>query len=276
MAKEATEPRHDCGPAPPTISREEALPQGLVGLTADDPTPQTTTITREEAVERHLRLYYTGKPCRYGHVAVRRACNATCVECERDVEKARARYQRHRANSPEKVRARYQRYAANNPEKVRASRRRWRVNNPEKVRAGSWQYQFKQYQRGAKIRGLAWELTKERFDELTLSNCVYCNAPPVPRNGLDRKNNSIGYTDTNSVPCCKICNFAKRTMPYADFLQWLDRAALHRLMVEIDAPVDHRHLPPASGMTDARCAALLARVHGSRLTPADIYRMRVV
>ena len=53
-------------------------------------------ITRKEAKAAGLSRYYTGVPCRHGHLAERRTSDALCVECER--HKARrvhqARFQR--------------------------------------------------------------------------------------------------------------------------------------------------------------------------------------
>jgi len=40
-------------------------------------------ISRAEAKAKGLKRYFTGKPCKHGHVAERVVVNATCVECER-------------------------------------------------------------------------------------------------------------------------------------------------------------------------------------------------
>ena len=40
-------------------------------------------ISRAEAKAKGLRFYFTGKPCKHGHVTKRAVFNATCVECER-------------------------------------------------------------------------------------------------------------------------------------------------------------------------------------------------
>jgi hypothetical protein len=40
-------------------------------------------ISRAEAKAKGLNRYFTGKPCKHGHVAERKVFNATCVECER-------------------------------------------------------------------------------------------------------------------------------------------------------------------------------------------------
>src|SRR3990172_439815 len=70
------------------------------------------------------------------------------------------------------------------------------------------------YKKRALGRGLLFELTKEQFKELTSSKCIYCNSEPSYEqkgqnlngyyiyNGIDRVDNSIGYTVENSVPCC--------------------------------------------------------------------------
>lgn len=79
------------------------------------------------------------------------------------------------------------------------------------------------YRASARERNLVFELSKEEFRELTSSNCFYCdvepsalrynskNKTPTPYtyNGVDRKNNSIGYITSNVVSCCKMCNFVK-------------------------------------------------------------------
>ena len=40
-------------------------------------------ISRAEAKAKGLKRYFTGKPCKHGHVAERQVFNATCVKCER-------------------------------------------------------------------------------------------------------------------------------------------------------------------------------------------------
>lgn len=85
-------------------------------------------ISRADAKAQGLTYYFTGKPCKRGHIAERFLCNSTCVECsleqsgkwaaenlDRKRENGRKRY----AASPEKHRERSRRYRAKNPEKVR-------------------------------------------------------------------------------------------------------------------------------------------------------------
>jgi hypothetical protein len=57
-------------------------------------------ISRAEAKALGLKRFFTGKPCKHGHVAERRVGNYACVECDRaralawrdaNLEKARER-----------------------------------------------------------------------------------------------------------------------------------------------------------------------------------------
>ncbi len=38
-------------------------------------------ITRRAAKEKGLELYFTGKPCKYGHISQRRVSDYQCLEC---------------------------------------------------------------------------------------------------------------------------------------------------------------------------------------------------
>ena len=44
-------------------------------------------ISRAEAKAKGLKRYFTGKPCKHGHVAERQLFNATCVKCQRAANK---------------------------------------------------------------------------------------------------------------------------------------------------------------------------------------------
>jgi hypothetical protein len=94
---------------------------------------------------------------------------------------------------------------------------------------------FYSYKRNAQTRGIDFNITKDKFAEITSKNCFYCGLPPqltparkhykkgLPHNGLDRLDNSGGYNLENVVPCCKTCNYAKHTLSYGDFMSWIFR-----------------------------------------------------
>lgn len=91
------------------------------------------------------------------------------------------------------------------------------------------------YKKSAEKRKIPWELSEETVLKLFSQNCFYCGAPPMNcadkknsrgafiYNGIDRKDNNLGYTIENCVSCCGICNRAKNQMPFDAFSAWLDR-----------------------------------------------------
>lgn len=110
----------------------------------------TEIITRAEAKALGLKRYYTGEPCKHGHVAERQISDGCCVVCDRERRAAwraanqervreinRNRMRAWRAANPERARAAQRHRYAANPELVRAYRRRWDAKNPDKVRAQS-------------------------------------------------------------------------------------------------------------------------------------------
>lgn len=97
---------------------------------------------------------------------------------------------------------------------------------------------YNDYLQGAKRRRINFELSKEDLINMIMQDCHYCGAKPanvkrtkyttMVKNGIDRKNNDIGYTLDNCVPCCKICNYAKHSLSYDDFIKYLDRLVTFR------------------------------------------------
>src|SRR5208283_1176118 len=85
------------------------------------------------------------------------------------------------------------------------------------------------YKGSAKKRNLLWALSDEEFITLVTQNCYYCSTAPSQfskqskaikmrpelvgdpflYNGIDRKDNSLGYTTSNCVSCCGRCNRIK-------------------------------------------------------------------
>ena len=95
------------------------------------------------------------------------------------------------------------------------------------------------YSRNAERREIKFELTKEQFAALTKQDCHYCGVKPEKArksrpgengeyiyNGIDRVDNSKGYTADNVVPCCELCNKAKNKYGLEVFETWLKRIAL--------------------------------------------------
>lgn len=63
----------------------------------------------------------------------------------------------------------------------------------------------------ASKRGLVWEIGIEAYTRMMQEVCHYCSGPlPSHGCGLDRLDNSKGYSEDNVVPCCWFCNGLRR------------------------------------------------------------------
>ncbi len=106
---------------------------------------------------------------------------------------------------------------------------------PDHAAATNWIYH--NYRKAAGRRGYQFKLTKEEFNRLIRMNCHYCGCGPsmstswvrghsdFSYNGVDRKDNAIGYISSNCVPCCDICNNSKSTLTYDRWVEWLTRVS---------------------------------------------------
>jgi hypothetical protein len=74
----------------------------------------------------------------------------------------------------------------------------------------------------AAARALPFELTYERFRELTILPCHYCGGT-APIMGVDRYDNEVGYNEANAVPACGTCNTWKSTLSTDEFYEHLKR-----------------------------------------------------
>lgn len=118
------------------------------------------------------------------------------------------------------------------------------------------------YEKGAKVRNLSSALTTEMFHTLFQQPCYYCGVIPSNTsnkyitkdgriaenkgcplkkttefdrtlgyytfNGIDRRDNLLGYSQENCVTCCKICNHAKEDLPYEEFITNVNRLVRHQ------------------------------------------------
>lgn len=100
-------------------------------------------IRRKEALAQGLVRHYTGKPCKYRHVAERFVASGTCCVCAALIlrkryndnpDHGRARAREWRSLNKEKARTACLRYSKEHPEKRKTAVNRWRRANPDKVR----------------------------------------------------------------------------------------------------------------------------------------------
>ncbi len=99
-------------------------------------------ITRSEARARRLNRYFTGQPCKHGHIAPRITVNGCCTVCAITIEKkyidshrdqVRAKWRRaEKRRDPIESNARKRRWARANPEKEKERKKLWEIANPER------------------------------------------------------------------------------------------------------------------------------------------------
>lgn len=105
---------------------------------------------------------------------------------------------------------------------------------------------YKRVKSDANRAGREFDLPMDWFKHAIHAPCHYCgrsdrNSISVPSkrpgewlvrdfkyNGLDRLNNDIGYVIQNCVPCCYICNRAKNSMVYQDFIEYINDMVQYR------------------------------------------------
>lgn len=101
---------------------------------------------------------------------------------------------------------------------------------------------YGQYRDNARNKGIDFDLTKDQCSKMFFSDCYYCGSPPARLfrkwrkeengmyNGIDRKDNALGYTQTNTVPCCTKCNYIKNDMHISEFLSWIKSVYRNRVV----------------------------------------------
>lgn len=99
---------------------------------------------------------------------------------------------------------------------------------------------YRSYKGNAHNRNnMLFDLSLEQAVNMGMQNCTYCGSEPsrlikvharlkTPQgslrlNGIDRVDNSLGYTVDNCVSCCTICNQAKHTLSKEEWISWLNR-----------------------------------------------------
>jgi len=80
---------------------------------------------------------------------------------------------------------------------------------------------YKAYTTRAERKELSFELTRETFDNIRDDVCLYCKKENTKThsNGIDRSDNTLGYTSENSVACCGECNYMKGALHQSEFVK---------------------------------------------------------
>lgn len=131
-------------------------------------------ITRADAALLGLTRYFTGKPCKRGHVSERRAGYGTCIACES------------MRGGSEKMRAYKAEYRSKNSAKCSASYRKWREANPEKVRSDHAKYYFENRKRCV-AQSMAWASANRDRSRSFISRWKACNPDKLAASERNRR-----------------------------------------------------------------------------------------
>lgn len=68
---------------------------------------------------------------------------------------------------------------------------------------------FSHSQKQAIARNKEWNITEEQYNDIISKSCFYCGAENKSHVGLDRIDNTKGYTIDNVLSCCGRCNIIR-------------------------------------------------------------------
>jgi len=107
--------------------------------------------------------------------------------------------------------------------------KKWRDKNKEKQeiinenKKNSKTQNFNVYKRSAEYKNLDFEVTFDDYVKIVESNCYYCGIIQEKGfNGIDRKDQKLGYILENCVSCCKICNYMKGSLCASVFVKRIE------------------------------------------------------
>lgn len=124
------------------------------------------------------------------------------------------------------------------------------LNNRQIPGEANWNIFYKECEYKAIKRGLSFNLSLNKFKEVSKQNCAYCNCEPssknrlknaktysknwieqswIYKNGLDRINSNLGYEENNIVACCEFCNRMKTDFTLDFFLKKIEEIYKHRI-----------------------------------------------
>ena len=176
------------------------------------------------------RVKLISKKSRIKHKEKRALENKIWVENNKDYYKAyQKEYQKQwYQKNKEKKNLQNNQWRKNNPDKSKIIRDRFLENNPESTKQSLIKYQqtlkgmFRTMKGSGLKRNYSVDITFDDFCKIIDNVCTYCGESEK-RIGIDRIDNTKGYTLENSTPCCTICNMMKKTMKVDDFISHINK-----------------------------------------------------
>jgi len=133
-----------------------------------------------------------------------------CAQCGKDFEAFQTRYGKESLNCKD----------CQERQVKQDEKRKDRVRNFKEEKCNNIPGYYKEYVTGAAERGYEMNLDFETFSTLVLAECNYCGHKTEGEvNGIDRVDNSIGYSTENCVTACWKCNRVKYTYDKDFFIE---------------------------------------------------------
>lgn len=136
-----------------------------------------------------------------------------------------------------KVKAQWANYYENHKEDVKRKNLEYYHSHKNDINAKRTAYKqspkarYAVYKYNAKTRNIDFSISFEQFMSLWREPCFYCGLD-IDGIGIDRKDNSVGYTFDNIVSCCFFCNRMKSDKGIEPFLERCNLiASLHRVEI---------------------------------------------
>lgn len=184
---------------------------------------------RKSAKAAGETYYYTGKPCKHGHIAARQTSSGGCVTCSSELSKRPDQIIKRRLG----INAHYQRnkeaklqygkeYRERNREKFSQWMAEWRQANPERNKANK---RASQSRRRALMQGLS----NRDFIEWTAAQpkiCHWCSKGCAEKFHVDHYeplSRGGKHEISNLVISCQFCNLSKKSQDPYDFAASMGR-----------------------------------------------------
>ena len=142
-------------------------------------------ITRAEAKAAGLTRYFTGKPCKHGHVAERLTSNKGCLTCDKKSIRRATYYTKNK----DEICARKAEYSKQNPEKIKETAAASYARNIEKRRAEA---RAAHHRNKDEVRARKAAYYAKNRDEILASKAAY-----YARNAEEIKAARKTYVNTN-------------------------------------------------------------------------------
>jgi hypothetical protein len=134
----------------------------------------------------------------------------------------------YRKDNYKKIFDRQKAYVADNEEARREYITQYDIEHREEKRAKNkthsqtLQGKYTHYKSGAKKRNIDFDLTIEQFETFWQQPCAYCGSE-IETIGVDRIDNTTGYSIANCNPCCVHCNRMKLNHTLEFFIEHINK-----------------------------------------------------